>query len=273
MRAVGPALLALGLAVVARAEVATIAPERVTIPSGEVQLGSQPEALEAALALCRAERRLDAGAGCALELFALELAPERHHVAAFAIDRTEVSRGDYLRCVARGLCRPAEDAGSASDDPRWPITGVDAARAEGYCRARGGRLPSELEWGRAAQGDDGRTFPWGDGADAGRANHGRAPALADAGDGFPALAPVGSFAAGASPLGVLDLAGNVWEWTSSLPRPEDLSLFAARSAAAHRIVRGGSYLSPLHELRASARGLAAVDAAARDLGFRCAYDP
>lgn len=273
MRAAASALLCLALALAARAQDLALAPERIVVPSGDVQLGSQPEALEAALALCRDESRYGA-AGCVLERFALELSPSRHHVAAFAIDRTEVRRGDYLRCVARGLCAPPREARSRSgpDDAQLPITGVDLARAEAYCRAVGGRLPTELEWARAAQGDDERAFPWGEVADAGRANHGRPPALADDADGFLALAPVGAFPSGASPFGVLDLAGNVWEWTASLPRAEDRALLPSLGPEAWRVVRGGSFLSPLHGVRAATRHLAATDTASRDLGFRCAHD-
>jgi formylglycine-generating enzyme required for sulfatase activity len=273
VRGASASLLCLALALGARAQDLAVAPERIVVPSGDVQLGSQPEALEAALALCRDERRYGA-ASCVLERFALELSPSRHHVASFAIDRTEVRRVDYLRCVARGLCTPPREVRprSAPEDPRLPITGVALAAAEAYCRAVGGRLPTELEWARAAQGDDERAFPWGDGADAGRANHGRPPALADDADGFPALAPVGSFPAGASPFGVLDLAGNVWEWTASLPRAEDRALMPSLGAEAWRVLRGGSFLSPLDEVRAAVRHLAATDTAARDLGFRCAHD-
>lgn len=267
-----PALVCLVLAALGQAQELALAPEQVVIPSGDVLIGSHDEAFDAAIALCVSESRLDGGASCTRERFALEELPTRHHVAAFAIDRTEVTRGDYQRCVTRGLCRPAHDERVRSEpaDPRLPITGVDLARAEAYCRARDGRLPTELEWARAAQGDDERTFPWGHGVDGGRANHGRPPGLTDDSDGFAALAPVGSFRAGAGPWGALDLAGNVWEWTASPPREADAELLGPITRSAYRVVRGGSYLAPLHDLRTSTRNIAPIDAEARDLGFRCA---
>jgi formylglycine-generating enzyme required for sulfatase activity len=273
--AVLAASLLLLSALVGRAQELTLAPERITIPSGDVRIGSHDPELDAAVALCRSESRLDGGAACTLERFALELAPERHHVAAFLLDRTEVTRGDYLRCVTRGLCAPAHDERirTEPEDPRLPITGVDLSRAETYCRARGGRLPTELEWARAAHGDGERTFPWGEAIDAGRANHGRPPALSDDADGFLGLAPVGSFASGANAWGVLDLGGNVWEWTTSTPREEDLTLLGPITPAGYRVVRGGSYLSPLHDVRAAARNVVAIETASRDLGFRCVYEP
>lgn len=255
----------------AGAQVLATLGDRITIPGGEAQIGSDEAALERARSICRDESTLDHGEGCDVERFALELSPSRHHVARFAIDRTEVSRASYAECVTRGLCAPADDPG-APLDRELPVVGVDLRRAEAYCRARGGRLPTEAEWARAARGDDDRTFPWGTAADGGRANHGRPPGLPDALDGFAMLAPVGAFPSGRSPFGVENLSGNAAEWTASPPREADLALFGAITPSAYRVVRGGSYLSPLSAVRAAARNLVPIDTASRDLGFRCAYD-
>lgn len=248
----------------------------VLIPSGDVLIGAREEAIYQAAALCRAESRFDGGASCTIERFANELHTRVAHVARFGIDRTEVSRGAYRACVASGRCAPSSEIVDdlTSGEDGLPVAGIDLPRAERYCAARGGRLPTEEEWTRAARGDDERSFPWGSSYDPGLANHGRPPGLADPSDGFLHAAPVGSFPSGASPFGVLDLAGNVWEWTSSMPTEDDLSLLGApMTPEAFRVLRGGSFLHPAHALRVSARNFAApLDLVSADLGLRCAYD-
>ena len=92
------------------------------------------------------------------------------------------------------------------------------------------RLPTEWEWQWAAQGPDGRAYPWGKDFDAGRCN------TTESGIGM--TTPVGSYAQGASPYGVLDMAGNVWEWClNEQDKPTDTGL----AGSAGRVVRGGSW--------------------------------
>jgi formylglycine-generating enzyme required for sulfatase activity len=135
----------------------------------------------------------------------------RHTLAlpAFRIDRTEVTRGNWMRCVAARRCTRPRPFGARFEDPRAAVVGVSWEQSRAYCAWARGRLPSEREWEKAARGTDGRTYPWGEAAPtAERAVFGLSP-----GRGAPA--PVGERIAGASPYGALDMAGNVWEWTET----------------------------------------------------------
>jgi len=127
----------------------------------------------------------------------------------FRIDRTEVTRGQYLGCVSARACTAPRDLGPRVRDAAQPVVGVSWTQARAYCAWARGRLPSEREWEKAARGPDGRTYPWGNEApDATRAVFGR-------GGHTGAPDRVGLRPAGASPYGALDMGGNVWEWTES----------------------------------------------------------
>jgi formylglycine-generating enzyme required for sulfatase activity len=177
---------------------------------------------------------------------------------AFRIDRTEVTRGRYARCVAARRC-PAL-AIDLTNEPELPVTNVNWYEARAFCAFARGRLPTEDEWEKAARGSDGREFPWGPSLDCERANWGNFEnegPCAGKNPGKPVA--VGSYPQGASPAGALDMAGNVWEWVADrYNRDPD-----------RRVVRGGSCCSYFVEPRAANRN--AWDPAYRDgdLGFRC----
>jgi len=152
-----------------------------------------------------------------------------------------------------------------------PVTETTWAGALAYCRWRGARLPTEVEWEAAARGVEGRTFPWGDAAPT--------PELAVIGLPSGTTVPVGSRPRGATPEGLLDMAGSLLEWTSTLDRPypyraddgrEDLSL------AGERVVRGGNYIfdDTPDKLVTWNRTVAFRNPATghRQIGFRCAAD-
>jgi formylglycine-generating enzyme required for sulfatase activity len=180
---------------------------------------------------------------------------------AFSIDRTEVTRGDYATCVAAKRCKPPLQEPPPPADPKLPMTGVDWNDAQAYCRFAGARLPSEAEWEKAARGEDGREYPWGNDADCARGNwgtfEGEGP-CAGKNPGRPV--PVGQYPSGASPYGVLDLGGNVWEWVAD-KYDEDPK---------RRVVRGGSCCSYFVGPRAANRNAWAPQHRDADLGFRCA---
>ncbi|AKU96810.1 hypothetical protein AKJ09_03474 [Labilithrix luteola] len=172
------------------------------------------------------------------------------------MDRFEVSVG-HAFCPTCPLPRPAI---FEKVDPARAASDVSRAEARAYCKAKGGRLPTEDEWIVAAAGDKPRRYPWGDtGAVCRRGAWG----LTTGPCGTGAVGPdtVGAHADGATPSGIHDLAGNVAEWVES---EKD-----ARTA----VVRGGAYDSALAtDLRTWRRSEVAEDIRSPSIGFRCAYD-
>jgi len=189
-------------------------------------------------------------------------------VAPFRIEATEVTLEAYERCViAAGCTEPHDDWEACNwsrrkELERHPVNCIDWYQATAYCTWSGRRLPTEAEWEAAARGSDDRIYPWG--------NDGPAKQLCWEGNpeyvGMEPTCPVGSYPAGASPFGVLDMAGSVWEWTSGSERLPDGTLAYS--------LRGGGWsydgLSPVVEVRIVDRELHPPEHHASDLGFRCA---
>lgn len=154
---------------------------------------------------------------------------------------------------------------SSSDDAH-PVVQISARDATAFCAHHGLRLPDEQEWEFAARGTDGRRYAWGDEPPyrgARRGNFGTPRCCArDRSDGFAEIAPVGQYPAGVSPFGLHDMAGNVWEWTSSrFPgRPDKVAL------------RGGGWGNNAYCLRASYRHGNPPHIGLHMVGFRCAAD-
>lgn len=222
------------------------------VPAGQFMMGSSPQEVDLAVELCN--RFV---ANCQPEWFQDEMPAHAVALAAFWIDRTEVTNGQYTRCVAAGGCNPPKSAASATrpsyygntaftDYPVIDITSQDAAA---YCTWAGAGLPTEGQWEYAARGPDARRYPWGNDFDGSRLNYCDANCTEpwnDAGfnDARNDTAPVGSYPTGASWCGALDMAGNVWEYVADWYAP-----YAAASQSnptgpptgTVRMVRGGSW--------------------------------
>jgi eukaryotic-like serine/threonine-protein kinase len=210
---------------------------------------------------------------------------------AFWIDQLEVTNAMYLLCVKTGICEPPQSFKSQRrteyfGNPEfndYPVVYVTWGQAKIYCEWAGRRLPTEAEWERAGRGDDFRTFPWGE----------------DEADGTLAnfnfivndTSRVGSYSAGASPFGVLDMAGNVAEWVNDLYTYDYSNSEAVNptgpltSGNLNRVVRGGSLGDaeinirvskrssvPGSNLDASPGSSAYLGSFSPRIGFRCAAD-
>ncbi|MEY4511046.1 MAG: hypothetical protein RLZZ450_3168 [Pseudomonadota bacterium] len=277
-------LLALAAAGSTRAEVSG----RVVIAEGWFTFGANEEDLEQARRLCVNERipfalRLR---GCASdELLDDELPARRVYLPRYALDRYEVTRAELGACVDAGACDPSAYASEHPGlrAPTHPAVGLSWSAARALCAFRGGRLPSEAEWERGARGDTARRFPWGLYYNAALANHGK-PSLsfdpsagaASGDDGYPYLAPVTAYEQAQSPHGLVQMAGNVWEWTADSfvgVRAQPLSVAPeVQQDNGLRTVRGGSFRTPALALRVTHREGRAEGRGFIDVGVRCAYD-
>ncbi|NMC83201.1 MAG: formylglycine-generating enzyme family protein [Armatimonadetes bacterium] len=210
-----------------------------------------------------------------------ELAPRRDHhqtleMPPFFIDRTPITNAEFKRFLDSSRYKPRDEHnflrhwsdGMFPDG--WankPVTWVSLEDARAYARWTGKRLPREWEWQYAAQGTDGRLYPWGNLPDA------NAIPPKDTGRTMRAPTDVSAYPSGASPFGVLDMVGNVWQWT------DEYTDAHTRSA----ILRGGSYYRPqgsgwyfpqAHRLDQHGKYLLMSPGKDRSgaIGFRCVVD-
>ena len=178
-----------------------------------------------------------------------------------------VWRGTWRRVAGADWRHPHGPQSDIDGMADHPVVQVSADDAAAFCAWHGLRLPTETEWEFAARGTEARRFPWGDEPPhAGRrrqANFGTLECCGeDATDGYARSAPGGSFPTGASPFALLDMAGNVWEWTKSA--------FPGRPGLV--VLRGGGWGNNLHCLRTSYRHGNPPDIGLNMVGLRCAGD-
>jgi len=271
--------------VVARAVVRSRDAELILIPGGTVQIGDDDGPFSEGPAF-------------------------RYTSRPFLMDRTPVTVAQFSQFVAdTGYRTDAEHYGSAGaldesvgawvavKGANWrrpkghkrsaalanhPVTQVSWFDATAFCASYGLRLPTEFEWERAArmgQTPDGHVFKAGDPIELSHryllnAWEGRFPFVNTAADGYRTTSPVGAF--GAAPSGLTDMAGNVWEWTSSWYLPYRAPQREPADGHGERVARGGSFLCSrdfCEGYRASARNHTTPDTSLENIGFRCVGDP
>jgi len=235
-------------------------------------------------------------------------------VADFCLDLREVTVAEHEACSTRGECQrafrdslwpqggtakkaweearaaysPLCNAGQAGRE-QHPVNCVTWAQAAAYCERAGKRLPGEAEWEFAARGSDGRAYPWGDEVPDARHLNGcgqecaawrkeaglpEVPLLYASDDGHAGTAPVGSFPGGKTQAGLLDMVGNVFEWTADDFQPYPGAPPGPPGPAGMKVIRGGAFNSSQAEhaepaLRFPQDATAHVHA----VGFRCAAEP
>ena len=202
-----------------------------------------------------------------------EQPPVPRTLAAYCIDVTEVTSSAYAACVTAGVCAPALTGGycnsGAAGRGNHPINCLDYNQALAYCGWLGKRIPSEEEWEYAARETSGRTYPWGTTPLPSAQLCWSGVVDRDVPGGGPdtGTCAVAQFVGGDTPRGVKDMAGNVWEWTSSghsqnHASPRDNTL---------RVIRGGGWDFKLQQfVRTTYRQAFVLSYADVDIGVRCA---
>ena len=202
---------------------------------------------------------------------------------AFAIMRYEVTNARYQACVEAGGCEipnaiDTETRAEYYGNPEYanyPVVNVSHSDAEAYCAWAEMRLPTEAEWEFSARGTAGNLYPWG--------NQDPDCSLANSYNDLNGTycvtdtTAVGSYPAGASEFGLMDMAGNAWEWVADFYSPEYYDQSPQENpsgpeSGSEYVVRGGGWSGSWLDLRGSARAYDLSFYSGSDLGFRCAMD-
>ncbi len=198
----------------------------------------------------------------------------RHGVSLspYWIHKTKVTNRMYALCVGVGVCSAPKPVPGAAvyTDPTYsdhPVVGVDWERANAYCGWAGGRLPTEAEWEKAARGLSAPTYPWGE------ANP--ACELANVGGCESTTTSVVAHPRGASAFGLLDIAGNVFEWTwdwydSTYYATSPIQDPPGPAEGIYKVIRGSSFESEFSQAPSALRHYGGPTYTSHDLGFRCA---
>jgi formylglycine-generating enzyme required for sulfatase activity len=186
---------------------------------------------------------------------------------SYWIYKFEVTNSQYRDCIDSGTC-----LGNVEDytQDSYPVVSLTWHEATNYCEWAGGRLPTEAEWEKAARGEGMNIYPWG--------NTSPNCILANYSGCVGGPDQVGSYPNGASPYGVLDMAGNVWEWIADWYDPDYYNQSGntnnplTSSYTGQKVIRGGSWGLGGNQLRASFRGSFYPDDSYNNIGFRCVLD-
>jgi iron(II)-dependent oxidoreductase len=230
--------------------------KKVKIPAGNATVGTDNADLKLQLTNPRAKA----------EWFLDETPKKSVDIGGFYLDETEVTNTDFIKIFPQHIF-----PFNLADHPAVNVTW---GQADSYCRKSDGRLPTEEEWERAARGDNGTIYPWGDsfepdnavfGSKGSMGNETKVGSFKREESGSTLLggtSTVGSRANGRSANGIHDMAGNVWEWVDGwYDKEKNL-----------RLLKGGSWLSPKESLRSAAKLGDTPNSRFNDYGFRCAYN-
>jgi formylglycine-generating enzyme required for sulfatase activity len=266
--------------------------EMVLVPEGAFLMGSPAADIQLRVEECRQGVRPENRDRC--EEWFRDEGPQREvFVDAFSIDRHEVTNALFERFVGatshrttaeiegwgwvfmpatgkwdkvQGATWRAPGGPGTTAQPTHPVVQVSWYDAEAYCKWAGKRLPTEAEWEKAARGIDGRRYPWGDDWN---------PAHANGDLTVKATRPVGSYPSGASPYGIQDMAGNVFEWIADAYDPGYYQTGPTRNpqgpgSGTQRGLRGGGWHSRPIAIRTTTRSTGVPGFRYNYTGFRCA---
>ncbi|MBI2757298.1 MAG: SUMF1/EgtB/PvdO family nonheme iron enzyme [Chloroflexi bacterium] len=190
---------------------------------------------------------------------------------SYWIYKTDVTNKMYAQCVAAGNCAaPAQELGTPDyinpDYGDYPVVGVTWDMASNYCQWSQGQLPSEAQWEKAARGPGGNVYPWG--------NDKPACDLLNIQGCLGHTSGVNDYPAGKSPYGLLDMAGNVFQWVNDFYAENYYDTMPALNPTGPvsgdmRVIRGSSFESEASQTLAGVRRPAAPAYTSRDVGFRC----
>lgn len=243
--------------------------EMVTIPAGTFLMGS--------------DKKVDRNA------YQPEFPQRRVYLDAYEIDKFEVTTVQFLKFVLATDRKPLIDwqyeGGNFQETmANHPVMHVSWFEAEAYCQWAGKRLPTSAEWEKAARGEDGRIYPWGnEPAGLSRANFGRTGLSGPVRDRperlllYPPIISVDKYENAVSPYGVFQLAGNVAEWTADWYDPHYYKTAPDRNPkgpekGTQRAFRGGGWIDSTPSVRPAQRNGTDPNTKMNWLGFRCARD-
>jgi formylglycine-generating enzyme required for sulfatase activity len=237
------------------------------VPAGSFMMGSDADA---AVVQCE-----QFGIDCEREWFINEEPVHEVYLDAYYIDKYEVTNKFYKACVDASACRPPIQSRSFAQEDYYgnsifddfPVVFVNWDMAETYCEWRGAKLPTEAQWEKAARGNDGRIFPWGNEIDYKYANFDQI--IRD-------TTMVSQYEKGKSPYGVYDLAGNTLEWVYDWYSETYYQISSSSNPIGPdqgdgRAVRGGSWFDK-DQIRSAWREGWEPFNNADGLGFRCAMN-
>jgi eukaryotic-like serine/threonine-protein kinase len=196
-----------------------------------------------------------------------------------------ISSGDAPEIPGANWRHPRYSSDSIDGKNNFPVVQVSWNDASAYCKWAGGRLPTEAEWEKAARGTDNRIYPWGNNPPNGTLLNFSDRSLGSTywmsdmktDDGYQFASPVGNYPKGASPYGLLDMAGDVWEWVADIYSASYYSLSPKLNpqgpgGGTDKVLRGGSFVNGAKNVRSTRRNHNDQSEPGDEYGFRCVQD-